>query len=192
MLNTLMLTTCSDISYSIKSSGIIALVQSYPNIQTLTLYEVNVSDDVITAIATHCIRLKSLFIFYAYILTYKSLIVLSKYSTKLEKLSIPWIPIPSPEIAAQCAHALSCIQTITATIDIQYCLPYMTLLTTIYLTNCTDITLIEIAQYCHTITLISIKNSALLTNTGLIALSENCRNLDNFYAEIVVKSPIEV
>ena len=188
-----MLTTCSDIWYSIKNSGIIALVQSYPNIQTLTLYNVIVSDDVITAIATHCTKLKSLSISFDYsTLTYKSLITLIKYSTKLEKLRIPWIPIPSAEIAAQCAHALSCIQTITATTDITYCLPYMTLLTTIYLTNCTDITLIEIAQYCHTITLISIKNSALLTNTGLIALSENCRNLDNFYAEIVVKSPIEV
>lgn len=183
-LNTLMLTTCSDISYSIRCSGIIALVQSYPNIQTLTLYKVNVSDDAITAIATHCTRLKSLSINDAYTFTYKSLIALSKYSTKLEKLSIPWIPIPNAEIAAQCAHALSCIQRITATTNIQYCLPYMKSLTTIYLTNCcTDITLIEIAQYCPTITLISIKNSALLNNTGLVTLSEHCRNLNRFYAE---------
>ena len=48
-------------------------------------------------------------------LTYATSTALSKQCLPHEKLDIPWIPIPSAEVAAQCAHALSHIPRLQPT-----------------------------------------------------------------------------
>ena len=48
-------------------------------------------------------------------LTYATSTALSKQCLPHEKLDIPWIPIPSAEVAAQCAHALSRIHRVKLT-----------------------------------------------------------------------------
>ena len=72
-----------------------------------------------------------------------SLIALSERGLPLEELDIPWIPIRSAEIAAQCAHALSRIPELLSYYMIslinryRHAIQYMTGLRRLYL-DCTE------------------------------------------------------
>ena len=84
-----------------------AFAEKCPQLEELSLHCEQLTDQSVIALAQHCSRLKKLNLHISYELTVTSLIALSKRGLPLEELDIPWIPIPSAEIAAQCAHALS-------------------------------------------------------------------------------------
>ena len=74
-------------------------------------------------------------------ITATSLIALSERGLPLEEFSIPSIPIPSAEIAAQCAHALSRIRELSTydTVEnLNVTIPYLTGLSGLHLNNSKD------------------------------------------------------
>ena len=83
-----------------------AFAEQCPQLEELSLYCRQLTDQSVIALAQHCSRLKKLKVYWSKI-TRSSLIALLERGLPLEELDIPWIPIPSAEIAAQCAHALS-------------------------------------------------------------------------------------
>ena len=87
-----------------------AFAEKCPQLEELSLHCEQLTDQSVIALAQHCSTLKTLKL-NQYKLTSASLIALSERGLPLEELVIPWIPIPSDEIAAQCAHALSRIRT---------------------------------------------------------------------------------
>ena len=95
--------------------GIMTLTNYCFSLQTLAIMSFCLTDTAIIAIAEHCTNLKRLELYETNLLTYTALITLSKHCLPHEVLSIPWIPIPSVEVAAQCAHALSRIQRLKPT-----------------------------------------------------------------------------
>ena len=119
-INTMTNNTVTDIS-------IIGFIQNCSKLQTLILYIHAITDTSITAIAQYCPNLQKISINLSTNFTYTSIIALSERGLPLEELDIPWIPIPSAEIAAQCAHALSRIRTVEfePNINDSFCWPYM-------------------------------------------------------------------
>ena len=95
--------------------GIIALSRSCRSLQILLIGSISVTDHVVLAIHENCLNLKFLGLDRTSFITYAALITLSKHCLPLVGLDIPWIPIPSAEVAAQCAHALSRIQRLQPT-----------------------------------------------------------------------------
>ena len=77
-----------------------------PQLEELSLNCREITDQSVIALAQHCSRLKMLRL-KCKNSTPASLIALSERGLPLEELGVPRIPIPSAEIAAQCAHALS-------------------------------------------------------------------------------------
>ena len=86
-----------------------AFAEKCPQLEELSLHCRQLTDQSVIALAQHCSRLKKLEL-NGCDLTAASLIALSERGLPLEDLDIPSIPIPSAEIAAQCAHALSRIR----------------------------------------------------------------------------------
>ena len=95
-------------------TGIIALIRSCRSLKTLQIPNFALTDIALIFISGHCVNLRQLKVS-AKSLTYAALISLSKHHLPLVGLDIPWIPIPSAEVAAQCAHALSRIQRLQPT-----------------------------------------------------------------------------
>ena len=108
-----------------------AFAEKCPQLEELSLDCEQLTDQSVIALSQHCSRLKKLELLWSHI-TATSLIALSERGLPLEELSVPMIPIPSAEIAAQCAHALSRICKLNTyrfgvNIDtLLYALQYMT------------------------------------------------------------------
>ena len=140
-------------------SGIMALVKNCLYLQTLDISAFDLSVLAIDAIAEHCTQLQKLSLYSTNILT---LITLSKHRIPQEVLNIPWIPIPSAEVAAQCAHALSRIQRLQPTTAM-----------------CTDIPSLYIG---YLTSLRELSLSTDLTNENTIevlrAVAEHCRQVE--------------
>ena len=92
-------------------ADVTAFAEKCPQLEELSLYFQQLTDQSVIALAQLCSRLKKLRLYLCEI-TVDSFIVLSERGLPLEELDIPRIPIPSAEIAAQCAHALSRIRQI--------------------------------------------------------------------------------
>ena len=86
-----------------------AFAEKCPQLEELSLDCGQLTDHSVIALAQNCSRLKKLNLNQCS-LTVASLIALSERGLPLEELDIPWIPIPTAEIAAQCAYALSQIR----------------------------------------------------------------------------------
>ena len=119
-----------------------AFAEKCPQLEELSLDCQQLTDQSVIALAQHCSRLKKLNLNQCE-LTTVSLIALSERGLPLEELDIPWIPSPSAEIAAQCAHTLSRIpELITfgfADMDnYQHSIQYMTGLRQLYLNSPED------------------------------------------------------
>ena len=142
--------------------GIIALSRSCRSLQILLIGSISVTDHVVLAIHENCLNLKFLGLDRTSFITYAALITLSKHCLPLVGLDIPWIPIPSAEVAAQCAHALSRIQRLKPT-------PIM----------CTDVSSLYIG---YLTSLRELYLSKDLTNENtmevLRAVAEHCRQVE--------------
>ena len=132
------------ISTAEADAALTAFAEKCPQLEELTLHCYQLTDQSVIALAQHCSRLKKLKLLYCK-LTATSLIALSEHGLPVEELEIlPWIPIPSAEIAAQCAHALSRIHELStpsyimATDDVFYVAQYMTGLRELNLGNSED------------------------------------------------------
>ena len=107
-----------------------AFAEKCPQLEELSLHCPQLTDQFVIALAQHCSRLKKLELNGSRY-TAASLIALLERGLPLEELGIPWIPILSAEIAAQCAHALSCIRqlsthrTVGSVEDMRYAIQYM-------------------------------------------------------------------
>ena len=113
-----------------------AFAEKCPQLEELSLNCRQLTDQSVIALAQHCSRLKKLKL-NQYKLTSASLIALSERGLPLEELYIiPRIPIPSAEIAAQCAHALSRIRNFETYSSSNY-IKYMTWLRQLEL-NCSE------------------------------------------------------
>ena len=98
------------ISSAEADADLTAFAEKCPQLEELSLRCQQLTDQSVIALAQHCSRLKMLKLYWSQI-TRSSLIALSERGLPLEELHfIPRIPIPSAEIAAQCAHALSWIR----------------------------------------------------------------------------------
>ena len=120
-----------------------AFAEKCPQLEELSLCCYELTDQSVVALAQHCSRLKKLKLD-GYKLTSFSLITLSKLGLPLQEFDFPSIPIPSAEIAAQCAHALSRIRELSTQyyeerIDqLLYVIQYMTGLRELYLGSSKD------------------------------------------------------
>ena len=121
-----------------------AFAEKCPQLEELCLYCPRITDHSVIALAQHCSRLKKLMLYWGPI-TASALIALSERGLPLEELHfIPRIPIPSAEIAAQCAHALSWIRQLhtnryASTMDnLLNSIQYMTGLRTLCLNSSND------------------------------------------------------
>ena len=104
------------------NADLTAFAEKCPQLEELNLYSHQLTDQSVIALAQHCSRLKKL----GLNLTVTSMIALSESGLPLEKLDIPRIPIPSAEIAAQCAHALSRIRYLVTYSNSYSRIQYMT------------------------------------------------------------------
>ena len=86
-----------------------AFAEKCPQLEELSLNCPQLTDQSVIALAQHCSKLNKLELNWCKLTSF-SLIALSERGLPLEELDIPSIPIPSAEIAAQCAHALSRIR----------------------------------------------------------------------------------
>ena len=120
-----------------------AFAEKCPQLEELSLNCGQLTDQSVIALAQHCSRLKKLQL-YQCMYTAASLIALSERGLPLQELIIPRIPIPSAEIAAQCAHALSRIRELhtycySLKVDhLLYFIPFMTGLRVLDLSNSKD------------------------------------------------------
>ena len=172
-----------------------AFTEMCPQLEELSLGCRQLTDRSVIALSRHCTRLKKLK-FHALRMTVDSLIALSEHGLPLEELDIPWIPIPSAEIAAQCAHALSRIRKLTTytnntKIDpLIYAIQYMTGLRELYLESKIDYLLVPYLLpqgHCaglESLTILWYSNSTLAQFTELIAQCPKLRKLHVFTKQI--------
>ena len=159
-----------------------------PQLEELSLYCRHLTDQSVIALAQHCSTLKKLQ-FRDYNLTAASLIALSERGLPLEELNITsWIPpIPSAEIAALCAHALSRIRQLSSSTYndfknyLQYSIKYMTGLRRLFLGNSKDHLLVSqlLLQGVHCVSLenLSISKSSSITPPQFGEIVARCCNL---------------
>ena len=122
------------------NADLTAFAEKCPQLEELSLNCEQLTDQSVIALAQQCSRLKKLKMSKC-ALTVASLLALSERGLPLEELSIPRIPIPSAEIAAQCAHALSRIRDMFGFSKgdlINYVIQYMTGLRSLYLNSAED------------------------------------------------------
>ena len=91
------------------NADLTAFAVKCPQLEELSLYFQQLTEQSVLTLIQHCSRLKKLKLKWCYI-AISYLLALSERDLPLEELGIPMIPIPSAEIAAQCAHALSRIR----------------------------------------------------------------------------------
>ena len=143
----------------------------------------------ITEIAEYCPRLQYLSV--SCKIAEASLLALSTRCPLLEELDTGDIPIISTaQVAAQCAHLLSCIHTLWLPddfIDIHgnditpnyaMAIPYMTGLRKVTAYNQEDVLLLSlISQHCLQLETVEIYKDSSATADQLLELAQNCRHL---------------
>ena len=162
-----------------------------PQLEELSLNCPQLTDQSVIALAQHCSRIKKLKI-YGLSITATSLIALSERGLPLEELGIPMIPIPSAEIAAQCAHALSRIRyLITYSYHDRMCrllhsIQYMTGLRYIELDGAEDHLLVPhlllLQGQCECLERLTIKSYSSINPQQLCELTVMYPKLHTFYS----------
>ena len=172
-----------------------AFAEKCPQLEELSLDCQQLTDQSVIALAQHCSRLKKLKLIegrYAI----ASLIALSERGLPLEKLVIiPWIPISSAEIAAQCAHALSRIRELStqyidgSVVDMRYAIQYMPGLRELYLDSADDhllvphLLLLLQGQCCAGLESLNVGSKSSITPQQLCELVRWCLQLQTLYID---------
>ena len=160
-----------------------------PQLEELTIYCENITDQSVIALAQHCSRLKTLKLNQCK-LTTASLIALSKRGLPLEELGIPSIPFPTAEIAAQCAYALSRIRQlfISSYLSIVegflHAIQYMIGLRKLFQNNSTDHLLIShllLHGHCAGLESIIIMADSSITPQQFIEIVTRCCKLQTLH-----------
>ena len=173
----------------IADADLTAFAEKCPQLEELSLHCEQLTDQSVIALAQHCSRLKKLKLSWCK-LTVASLITLSERSLPLEKLVIiPWIPIPSAEIAAQCAHALSRIRKLSTYCHVEtienvcFVIQYMTGLRELNLCGSEDhllvphLLLLLQGQCCAGLESLTIRSGSSITPQQLCELVAGCQQL---------------
>ena len=163
-----------------------AFAEKCPQLEELSLTCHQLTDQSVIALAQHCSRLKKLHLHWC-AFTVDSLIALSERGLTLEELDIPPILIPSAEIAAQCAQALSRIRkhhtySFEGTLrNLHYKLQYMTGLRELDLNNSEDHLLVPHlllqGQCCAGLESLSIGSNSSITPQQLCNILKGCMQL---------------
>ena len=165
-----------------------AFAEKCPQLEELSLHCEQLTDQSVIALAQQCSRLKKLKSDRCK-LTAASLIALSERGLPLEEFVIPRIPIPSAEIAAQCAHALSRIRKLETNLyedhmnSLLSMLQYMTGLHQLYLDSSVDhllaphLLLLLQGQCCAGLESIIISSGSSITSPQLCELLRLCPQL---------------
>ena len=177
------------VGYSIcPDADLTAFAEKCPQLEELTLHCPELTDQCVIALAQHCSRLKRLTLDYCS-LSFTSLIALSERGLPLEELDIPRIPIPSAEIAALCAHALSRIRELNTRYysfeinDSLYIFPYMTGLRELHLDSKKDhlmvpqLLLLLQQGHCTGLKSLTIHHFSSITPTQCNEILKVCYNL---------------
>ena len=124
--------------------------------------------------------------------TVTSLIALSKRGLPFEELDIPMIPIPSAEIASQCAHALSRIRELRTEFyedrinELLYAIQYVTGLRELHLESSVDHLLVPHlllqGQCCAGLESLTIGSGSSITAEQLSELVSRCTRLNTLYS----------
>ena len=140
-------------------SIITLIVQTCSELTSITLYCSTADDAVVMAIAQNCPKLERLNLRVHSAITYYSILALSERGLPLKELGIPYIlNIPTADIAKRCSHALSRIRTLNSSNDqnniddVSVFLPYMTGLTSVYISTQFPSYISLLTQYCHKLT----------------------------------------
>ena len=181
-------------------ADVTAFAEKCPQLEELCLDCGQLTDQSVIALARHCSRLKMLALKHSEI-TVASLIALSERGLPLEHLEIPWIPIPSAEIAAQCAHALSRIPELSRynyngrSNDAIYAIEYMAGLRMLDLWSSEDHLLVPhllLHAHCAGLESLYIHRSSSITLQQLSELVTACSKLrtlctDKIYPDLLVE-----
>ena len=171
-----------------------AFAEKCPQLEELSLHCRQLTDQSVIALAQHCSRLKNLEIDGGRY-TVAALIALSERGLPLEELIIPKIPIPSVEIAAQCAHTLSRIRRLSthrnsgSVVDMHYALQYMTGLRRLNLESSDDhllvpqLLLLLQGQCCAGLESLTIGSKSSITSQQLCELIAGCLQLQTLYID---------
>ena len=173
----------------ISDANLTAFAEECPQLEELSLSCKQLTDQSVIALTQHCCRLKKLKL-YQCKLTVISLIALSKRGLPLEEFYIPSIPISSAEIAAQCAHALSRIHSLSFSNRIIFyfqAIQYMTGLRALNLWGSEDhllvphLLLLLQGQCCAGLESLYIYSGSSITSQQLSELVARCSNLHTLY-----------
>ena len=147
----------------ITASFVSVIVQTCTELTSIKLDSYSINDAAVIAIAQHCPKLETLTMRPSNI-TWTSLLALSERGLPLKELDIGSIPnIPTAYIANRCSHALSCIRRISSANisqsgqDLNIFIPYMTGLTSVFLSYMGRSCIPLLILYCH-----QLKSIALL------------------------------
>ena len=185
------------IDYQVKdefNSDLTAFAEKCPQLEELCLFCEQLTDQSVLTLAQHFSRLKKLQ-WYGSQITVASLVTLSERGLPLEELKIPWIPIPSSDIAAQCAHALSRIRELNTLkndnhyikVDVRYTIQYMTELRLLRLWDSKDHLLLPYMLqpgHCANIQDLAVWTGSSITPQRLSKLVTMCPQLHSLYINL--------
>ena len=142
------------------------IILTCTELTSIKLDSITVDDVAVTTIAQHCHKLESLSVISECLITFNSIIALSEGGLPLKELYIPSIPnTPTADISRRCSHALSCIRRLDTNQLGQkgqadnILLPYMTGLTSMYLSQHGYSYIPLLTQHCHNLTEIIVDDS---------------------------------
>ena len=175
--------------------------ENFPQLEELSLYCRQLTDQSVIALTQNCSRLKKLKLYRWGQITVASLITLSKHDLPLDELDIPDIRISNAEIAAQCAHALSRIrQLYVSSFDdtvgnLHHAIPYMTGLRRLLLDNPEDHVLVPhllLPGHCAGLESLTVGANSSISLQQLSELIESCCQLQNLVVSCQIQLSYEV
>ena len=180
-------------SHAEADSDLTAFAEKCPQLEELSLFCEDLTDQSVISLAQHCSRLKKLKLDWCE-LTAASMIALSERSLPLEELDIPAIPIFSTDIATQCAHALSRIRALNTFNNIRDCvvvdyhcaIQYMTGLREVELGGSEDHLLVPhllLLGHCVGLESLIVGSDSSITTEQLSELVLRCSNLHTLYID---------
>ena len=195
-----------DISITYPSSAeadadLTVFVENFPQLEELSLYCHQFTDQSVIALTQHCSRLKKLKLYRWGQITVASLITLSKHGLPLQELDIPNIRISSDTIAAQCAHALSRIrQLYESSFDdtvgnLHHAIPYMTGLRRLLLDNPEDHLLVPhllLPGHCAGLESLTVGANSSICLQQLSELITSCCQLQKLVISCQIKLSYDV
>ena len=172
------------VTTDVADADLTAFAEKCPQLEELSLNCEQLTDQSVIALAQQCSRLKKLKLQYS-TLNAAVFRALSERGLPLEELDIPRFPIPSAELAAQCAHALSRIPQLSTvsyileTDDVFYVAQYMTGLHNLYLNSSDDHLLVPHLQqgHCASVEILTIGSDSSITPQQLNELVTGCNQL---------------